>query len=144
MSDSTVIGWPLRWAQLEVLLTAPLVALLMRSVGWQRCQRLLVKPGQWAPAASAECWVSAVHSLEPGRWYRGPLRPRCLARSLTLQAVLARRGLMTELRLGVARSDAALAAHAWLECNGQALNESAPPESNFVVLPELQQGAAPR
>ena len=130
-------GWRLRVLQLRVIVLTPAVAVLVRRVGWQRCQRLLLaRPvnNHWLRDVSL---AALIVQLEPTRWYRGPLRPRCLTRSLTLQAVLASCGVNTELRLGVARDSSGLAAHAWLEQAGEALNESLPPAATFTVIEGL-------
>ena len=43
----------------------------------------------------------------------------CLAQALTLQALLAREGILSDLAIGVARGDeSGIAAHAWLEIDG--------------------------
>ena len=43
----------------------------------------------------------------------------CLARALTLQALLSQEGIHSDLRIGVARDDASgITAHAWLEIDG--------------------------
>jgi hypothetical protein len=44
----------------------------------------------------------------------------CLAQALTLQSLLSREGIHSDLEIGVARDDVAgIAAHAWLEVEGQ-------------------------
>jgi len=48
---------------------------------------------------------------------------RCLARSLTLARVLGRRGVVTEVRIGVLTEGGALQAHAWVEWAGRVLND---------------------
>jgi hypothetical protein len=46
----------------------------------------------------------------------------CLAQALTLQALLSREGIHSDLAIGVARGDeAGIAAHAWLEIDGMAI-----------------------
>ena len=49
-----------------------------------------------------------------------PFRTTCLIESLAAHAMLHRRGIVSELRLGVRRPDgpASLAAHAWVEHDG--------------------------
>ncbi len=47
-----------------------------------------------------------------------PWAPACLEHALVLSWLLARRGSPTTLRIGVARRDDGLAAHAWLEHEG--------------------------
>lgn len=49
---------------------------------------------------------------------------RCLTRSLTLTRVLARRGVASDLRIGVRPEDRGIEAHAWVEWMGTALNDS--------------------
>jgi len=48
-----------------------------------------------------------------------PVRVTCLNEALVLSALLARRGLATTLRIGVARPNGDFAAHAWLEHDGR-------------------------
>ena len=47
-----------------------------------------------------------------------PVKATCLKRALVLSWLLGRRGTKTELRMGVARYDGKLTAHAWLQCDG--------------------------
>jgi hypothetical protein len=54
-----------------------------------------------------------------------PLPPTCLRQSLVLQALLARRGVPSRCCVGVAKHGPALAAHAWVECDGVALDATA-------------------
>lgn len=44
---------------------------------------------------------------------------RCLTRALAGEALLVRRGHPAQLRLGVAKEDGAVHAHAWVECYGR-------------------------
>ena len=48
----------------------------------------------------------------------------CLTRSLYLQWLLRRRGVPTDLRIGVQLSDGQLPAHAWVEYVGHPLNDA--------------------
>lgn len=56
---------------------------------------------------------------------RLPLRSPCLVRSVAGQAMLARRGVATELRIGVRPGAGTIEAHAWLERDGVVLNDRA-------------------
>jgi Transglutaminase-like superfamily len=61
----------------------------------------------------------------------------CLVRALAAQALLARRGHASQLRLGVAGgSGRAFEAHAWLERDGRILI-GGPVEARYVPLPAL-------
>ena len=64
-------------------------------------------------------------------------RTTCLVRALAAQALLARRGHASQLRLGVAGgSGRAFEAHAWLERDGRILI-GGPVEARYVPLPAL-------
>jgi hypothetical protein len=64
-------------------------------------------------------------------------RATCLVRALAAQALLARHGHASQLRLGVARgAGRAFEAHAWLEGNGQVLIGGGT-ERRYVPLPAL-------
>ena len=64
------------------------------------------------------------------RW--GPCRPSCMVRSLTLQCLLKRHGLDSQLRLGVRKAGRRLEAHAWVEHQGRPLIEPANVGQNFA------------
>jgi hypothetical protein len=51
-----------------------------------------------------------------------PIKAKCLPRSLTTWTMLRRRGVAATVRLGV-RVDRVADAHAWIEIDGQPLNE---------------------
>jgi len=48
-----------------------------------------------------------------------PIRATCLTEALALAWLLGQRGITTNIRIGVARRDSLLAAHAWLEREGR-------------------------
>lgn len=63
---------------------------------------------------------------------------RCLARSLALSRVLARRGVATDVRIGVQTVEGELKAHAWVEWHGSPINDNArslEPYAPFDRLP---------
>lgn len=47
----------------------------------------------------------------------------CLVRSMALSRMLARRGVVTELRIGVHTESGVLSAHAWVERDGRVLDD---------------------
>ena len=130
-------SWQLLQLQWQVVGLTPLVAVLVRCLGWQRCQRLLLARPQRSHCLAAAPLSAVMVKLEPNRWYRGPLRARCLTRSLTLQAILARHGVLAQLRVGVAREGSQLLAHAWLELDGTVLNESQLHTGEFTMMAGL-------
>lgn len=62
-----------------------------------------------------------------------PDRP-CLTQALALRFLLARRGMASDLRIGVARSGDAVAAHAWLERDGHVLIGGADAPQRYQAL----------
>ena len=54
----------------------------------------------------------------------GPFHATCLTRSLLLVWLLNRRGVSSDLRIGVRLTQGALEAHAWVECDGMPVNDS--------------------
>jgi Transglutaminase-like superfamily len=59
---------------------------------------------------------------------------RCLPKALCLRWLLGRHGIECELRIGVARQDGGLAAHAWVERQGRPIGESLAVEDRFAPL----------
>jgi len=59
----------------------------------------------------------------------GLVRASCLEESLTLWWLLAKQGIESDLRIGVRKAEGSFEAHAWVERNGDALNE---PEARHV------------
>ncbi|AUB84963.1 hypothetical protein THSYN_26335 [Candidatus Thiodictyon syntrophicum] len=76
-----------------------------------------------------------------------PDHPTCLAQSLTLWAWLRHDGIDSRLQIGVSRDPAGLAAHAWLEVNGEPINERPGVARRFLPLghgrAQSPEGAAP-
>ena len=57
---------------------------------------------------------------------RQPLRSSCLPRTIVLWSLLQRRGIATDVRIGArSNSQGEFQAHAWLEWNGEVLNDVA-------------------
>lgn len=57
-------------------------------------------------------WVSwAVENADKSRWASA----KCLARAIAAQTMLRRRGIASQLCLGVARNEVTVIAHAWVE-----------------------------
>jgi len=63
----------------------------------------------------------------------------CLRRALTVQWLLARQGIATNLRFGVRREAGRLLAHAWVDYAGEPLGEPEALEDRFAPL--LAQGS---
>ena len=63
---------------------------------------------------------------------------KCLAKALTTQVLMGRRGLDCEFKIGVAKStEGTLEAHAWIEVEGQVIMGALPDLERFTSLPTL-------
>jgi hypothetical protein len=58
----------------------------------------------------------------------------CLPRALALRAVLARRGLSAHVRIGATRARDTVLAHAWVEHDGQVLNDAQDIGTRYILL----------
>jgi hypothetical protein len=113
-----------------------LTAAGLRVLGFPRWRRVLEKfvanvPPATAGAASRLALAREVTRLAEKAERRGPLRPNCLERSLVLWWLLRRRGLPAELRIGARKEDSRFEAHAWVELEGQVLNDSETVHKHF-------------
>ena len=61
----------------------------------------------------------------------------CLTRSLLLGWLLQRRGVQSELRIGVRFTQGALDAHAWVECEGVPVNDRPDVSTQFASFGDL-------
>jgi hypothetical protein len=101
------------------------VRLALAGLGVARTQRIL---GRWAPAGtgvleSPDVWKSRAFTVRrvaariPGA--------RCVARSLVLWWWMRARGLDPQLLMGVRSGERGVEGHAWIECDGHLLDETA-------------------
>ncbi|MFP8781180.1 lasso peptide biosynthesis B2 protein [Hydrogenophaga sp. RWCD_12] len=141
-------GHASRWArwraltaeQRSVLLSAwcllPLVWLALWTLGLPRLQvRMMARaPGAGAPdlvrARDLGRAVNIAASLTP-------FPVTCLTRSLLLGWMLSRRGMASELRIGVQLSQGVFKAHAWIECEGVPVNDRADVAADFAPFDDL-------
>lgn len=115
---------------LRLVLLLPLIGASLRLLGFKGSRDLLAwlsRPSRWqSPAHPQATTVETAHRiarLVGIAAYHGPYRATCLRRSLALWWLLRRRGIPADLRIGVRKDGGELQAHAWVEHNGQALND---------------------
>lgn len=103
------------------------VDLGLRTLGFTRLRRLLGRGAGRAPESTAQAsWWPEAETIarSVGRAARHHLYPMtCLTRSLVLWRLLARRGIPSELQIGVRKDDRSILAHAWVECAGRPVAE---------------------
>jgi hypothetical protein len=123
------MGLPRReqWLLVQAFLALPLMGLGLWLLGLRRLQTLLShwplrKPGGALGEKSFSAAQRHARGVEAAARH-GLYRATCLPRSLALWWLLRCHGLEADLRIGVKLVDRRLAAHAWVELQGQPLNE---------------------
>jgi len=91
------------------------------------------------PSATQMAHARAVGDAVNAAARHTPFPATCLSRSLLLVWMLARRGVAGELRLGVQLNSGQLAAHAWVECAGQPVNDRPDVASAYAPFDDLTQ-----
>jgi hypothetical protein len=102
----------------------------LRLLGFRRCQRLIerfslsAQGGESSSACSAADRVLKIIRAAQSVERNLPIAPNCLERSLALWWMLRREGFPAELHIGARQSTQGFEAHAWVEADGQVLNDS--------------------
>jgi len=113
---------PDRGLLLLIAIMVPVIEIGLRVAGFKRicsCLRHVAKTTRLTENSAAE--IERHRRLLFLFHQQLPFAGGCLARALTLWCLLQRKGIDTDLRFGLRRDDGALAAHAWVEHQGQPL-----------------------
>jgi hypothetical protein len=122
-----------------VLAAAGLFALWagLRIWGFARLQARLESRCSHTSHPVAEYEVRALARLIATAARHAPFPTTCLTRSMLLRWMLQRRGLSTDLRIGVRMEEASLRAHAWVELAGVPMNETPEVTRQFAAFGDL-------
>jgi len=123
---------------LRAALLLPLTGIGLRWFGFRRSKELIEKfslPAHAPQFLSADLQremalraARAVRSAE----LHGPANPNCLERSMTLWWLLRRDGVEGELHIGARKESGRFEAHAWVELDGQVLNDGADVHQHYA------------
>lgn len=126
---------------LLALILQPVLVLALRIWGFKSVHHFLRRtspppspPALQLPIALTPGELRRIAHLVDIAADRVPVRVPCLTRSLTLWWLLRRRGIESDLRIGVRKSNGEFASHAWLECAGMLINDSPHSIQNFMVF----------
>ena len=123
----------------EALVLPLALQLGFRTIGVARTQSWLRKWACGKPAPVSGLQPEAI--IHMARRAQGITRRlvgsngTCLQRSMTLWAVLARRGIEADLRVGFRRQEGHIEGHAWVEYRGEPVNEAASVVNSYTVTP---------
>lgn len=143
--------WYRRWAALSypdrltvgaAFAVHTVIAVALRTVGSARVAAAVERwsaTGNRQDAADLAAAVRVCQIVDRVAAHRVP-RGTCLTRSLTSQAILRRRGVPADLRLGVRPTGSGtgpsqLAFHAWTEVAGTVVNDRSDVASLYAVFP---------
>jgi len=123
-------------------LLLPLVDFGLRTLGYRRLHgflavhpRNLPKYEGWEiDAIEASKNVSTLVTVA-SRY--GLYHATCLRRSLLIWWLLRRKGIQTELRIGVKKVDGQLVAHAWIKLGNEIITDSTDVERDFSAFKDL-------
>jgi hypothetical protein len=114
---------------LRAALLLPLIRLSLWIRGFRATQRGLqdfsffARPKEHISENSTGDRVAIAVRMVNAAAYHGRGRPTCLEKSLTLWWLLRQSGVSSSVRIGARVAERGFEAHAWVECNGSALDE---------------------
>jgi hypothetical protein len=122
------------WRAVRLL---PWVALSLRFRGYARTEvslhsRAAVQPDRVIPEQEVAPAVAKTARMVRSASHFGPFRATCLAQSLTLWLLLQRQNISSSIKIGVRKTADRLQAHAWVERDGIAVNESDAVHEHYV------------
>jgi len=123
---------------LRAIVLLPIVAVSLRWRGFRATQAMLERfvsngsPSQDSAELDSRAALTAHMVSVADR--TGLVNPSCLAKSLTLWWLLMRQGIAAELRIGIRKENEKMAAHAWVERKGVALNEPEEHHRHYAVF----------
>lgn len=107
----------------------PIVATSLKTVGLRKTRSWLARNSPRPTVLSAEQTRASARraaQMVAVACRRQPFRSSCLPRTIVLWNLLRRRGIATDVRIGArSNSQGEFQAHAWLEWNGEVLNDVA-------------------
>jgi hypothetical protein len=118
----------------------PCFGLALRMLGLARIHTWIVRGPVVASAPDASRQADCVGALVNMAARRLPIAAKCLTRSLLLLWLLRRRGIESQLQIGVSLEQGTLSAHAWVEHGGEPVNGAKDSIDQFAAVFEI--GAA--
>jgi Transglutaminase-like superfamily len=122
---------------LRAALLLPLISLSLRMRGFGATQGTLQK---FLPSLDQQTTTSRgpnvdlIARMVRAAVHHGVGHPTCLEESLALWWLLGRRGIASQLRIGIKKQSPKFEAHAWVELGGAPLNEPETPHQHYAAF----------
>lgn len=129
---------------LRAALLLPFLTLLLRLRGFRYTQRFLRKSIESVKdvpsGVQGDLRVALTSRMVFAAARNSPIPSTCLERSLTLGWLLAKQGIVTQLRIGVRKDGRKFSAHAWIERGGAAIGEPEDSHIHYAAFAEEMSG----
>ena len=125
---------------IRAMFLLPIVATSLKTLGLRKTQLWLIRNSlgpMVPPKEQARANVRRAAQMVAVACRLQPLRSSCLPRTIVLWSLLRRRGIATDIRIGArSNSQGEFQAHAWLEWNGEVLNDVADVGNQYLPFNE--------
>jgi len=134
------LTWQERWLLLQAFVFLSLVTAGLHFMNFQRLHSLLAR---FANAPLDVCGdaalqqASAISRLVQAAASRIPWKITCLVRSTALWYMLRRKGIGSEIRIGVNQLEGEFHAHAWVEIDGIVINDRDDIHSQYAAFEHI-------
>jgi len=124
---------------LSAMLLLPMIAIVLKSIGFKKAQTFLSNHLPRKPRISIHEDTQLEEAQSVARMVsvaanHGPYHANCLKRSLLIWWLLGRRGIATDLKIGVNKDKGDFSAHAWVEYQGNVLIDASDIEDRFSAF----------
>ena len=134
LSKFSALSWPERRLLLQAMLLLPLFWAGLRVFGWSRLHLWAARSPVTGNASRPDVEPAGIGALINVAAAHLPLPSTCLTRSLLLVWLLGRRGVRSELRIGVRMIEGGIESHAWVEHEGRPINDTSGTSARFAVF----------
>ena len=131
------LPWPERRTLLTAIVLLPLFWLGLHCFGLRRLQTWLQRPEPATATSLSMNEIVRIAALVNGAAALASIPATCLTRSLLLGWMLRRRGVASQLRIGVRMNQGKLDAHAWVEYAGVPINDQLDVGQRFAAFDEI-------
>lgn len=146
LSKFQALSWPERRVLLQAMLLLPLFWVGLRALGLSRLHAWVARWPVTARLPRPDVKPAAIGTLVGIAGNNVPFPSTCLTQSLLLTWLLGRRGVRSELRIGVRRVDGGIDSHAWVEHEGRPVNDTPEVAERFAAFDRSlspEQGSPP-
>jgi hypothetical protein len=121
---------------LRAALLLPLISISLRMRGFGATQGTLQRlfPSPKKETIGSRRYAELTARMVRTAVHHGVGHPTCLEESLALWWLLGRRGIASQLRIGIKKDSPKFEAHAWVELGGAPLNEPETPHQHYAAF----------